>query len=93
MHVMHQSFVSTTPRRAGNPGGFDNKFSPWRRAFDNKLQPERGGIDKLMYWPDILACSAVRAAGDLGRTASNVISKFFNLMLDVFQSKSFSLDG
>ena len=31
---MHLSFVSTTPGRAGIPGGFDNKFVPERRAFD-----------------------------------------------------------
>ena len=50
-HIMHQSFVSTTPRRAGNPGEFDNKFFPERRAFDNKLQPHTGAIDKLGLIP------------------------------------------
>jgi hypothetical protein len=48
---MHQSFVSTTPRRAGNPGEFDNKFFPERRAFDNKLQPHTVAIDKLGLIP------------------------------------------
>jgi hypothetical protein len=43
---MHLSFVSTTPGRAGIPGGFDNKFVPKRRAFDKKMQPESRAIDK-----------------------------------------------
>ena len=43
---MHLSFVSTTPGRAGIPGGFDNKFVPERRAFDKKMQPESRAIDK-----------------------------------------------
>ena len=45
---MHLSFVSTTPGRAGIPGGFDNKFVPERRAFDksNKCNPRVGAIDK-----------------------------------------------
>jgi hypothetical protein len=44
--TMHLSFVSTTPGRAGIPGGFDNKFVPERRAFDKKMQPESRAIDK-----------------------------------------------
>ena len=43
---MHLSFVSTTPGRAGIPGGFDNKFVPERRTFDKKMQPESRAIDK-----------------------------------------------
>jgi hypothetical protein len=39
---MHLSFVSTTPGRAGIPGGFDNKFVPERRA--NKCNPRVGQL-------------------------------------------------
>ena len=46
LKIVHLSFVSTTPRRAGIPGGFDNKFVPERRAFDKKMQPESRAIDK-----------------------------------------------
>ena len=48
--LMHLSFVSTTPGRAGNCGGFDKDFLPGWRAFDEELNPEGRGIDLWSLW-------------------------------------------
>jgi hypothetical protein len=40
--IMHLSFVSTTPGRAGLPGGFDNKFVPSDGRLTNKSTRESG---------------------------------------------------